>query len=329
MKYQIVVDTMGYENKLEECLRAVLDFINKHMDTLVYLVGNERAISDFFGNDERIKIIHASEEITQSDTIITSRRKPDSSMKIALEFLNKNDQIDGLLSAGNTSVFVYLSYSTIGLLDHVKKPGFMPLLPTYDNIGTNIVDVGANLNVDEYDLLNWAIMGNAIAKTRVDNPKIGIINIGVEDHKGYDYHQKANQLLKNSTLNYIGFIEPNKVLYREADIYVSDGYAGNLVLKSMEGTAKFIADFLKTNYKKPKNWLGALFSVGVLKNLKKTLNYKNKAGAFVVGLKKMVVKTHGSADYEQFSSALLILYNSIKDDVLNKIKKDLKDYYGR
>ncbi|WP_303923192.1 phosphate acyltransferase PlsX [Ureaplasma parvum] len=327
-KIKILLDTMGYENALEHVIKAAKDFYYQHKTDLeIILVGNEQLIKPLLDNDWRFfPIVHTEIYIDQNDTILSARKKQNSSMHLALKYL-KDRQANGMLTAGNSAVFVYNAYATIGLLEHIKKPAFMPFVPTNDGGVTNLLDVGASIDVDGKDLLNFAIMANAIAKMRVSNPRIGVLNIGTEKHKGLSCHQEANELLKTSNLNYVGFIEPKTILEREVDVLIADGFSGNIALKTIEGVSKTIANFLKNEYKRPKNLLAALFSKSIFKKMKKTFDYKDHAGAFVLGLNGVLVKTHGSADYQQFMSALKILYKTIKADVLNEIKRDLKNYY--
>lgn len=327
-KVRIILDTMGYENELSHAIKAAIDFSLMYSNLEIILVGDEHKIKPLL-NNHQFEIIHTTTFISQKDTIISSRRKIDSSMHKGLTYLKENDHIDGMLTAGNTAVFVYNAYSIIGLLEHIKRPAFMPFVPTMDGVGMNILDVGASIEVDGVDLFNFSIMANALAKTRVENPKIGILNIGVEEHKGFDYHHQAHELLSNSSLNYKGFIEPKKIIEREVDILVTDGFAGNIALKTMEGTAYSLSNFLKKEYKKKRYFLAALFSLPIFKKTKKIFDYRNNAGAFVLGTKKILVKTHGSADYLQFISALRMLYESIQNNVLDTIKKDLEKHYGK
>lgn len=327
-KVRIVLDTMGYENELSHAIKAAIDFKTTHQDVEIVLVGNEEEIKPLL-NNHQFEIIHTTTFIDQKDTVISARRKTESSMHKGLNYLKENSDVDGMLTAGNTAVFVYNAYSIIGLLDHIKKPAFMPFVPTMDQVGMNILDVGASIQVDGEDLFNFAIMANAIAKNRVENPKIGILNIGTEEHKGFSYHHDAHKLLLNSSLNYKGFIEPKNIVEREVDVLVTDGFAGNIALKTMEGVALSLGNFLKKEYKKKRYFLAGLFSLPIFKKVKKIFDYRNNAGAFVLGTKKILVKTHGSADYLQFMSALRMLYESVQNNVLETITKDLEQHYGK
>lgn len=324
---KLSLDVMGFENKISESIIAARKFVKKYPDVQIILVGNQQEIIKNIKENE-FEIVDAKEIITMDDSIITSLRKTESSMYKAIKLVADNIA-DGVLSAGNTACYVTLVYYLIKTIPGIVKPGFMPFLPaTGGNKFFGMIDVGANKNCSGEDLYNFAKMANIYFKSihNNSNPKIGIINIGTEKSKGFEYHHDASELLQNNqNLNYVGFVEPRYLLQGVVDIAVCDGYTGNLVLKSLEGGLKAISIALKKNYKKPWNWLGALFSICAIKGVSRTFDYKNKAGAIVLGLNKPAVKTHGSADKEQFFSALNLLYSIIKNDVTAKIKKNFNN----
>lgn len=325
---KIAVDVMGFENEISEAIFACQSFVNFYQDVEIILVGDEVKIRPFLQqSNNRISILHTDQFISQDDSILNLRTKTNSSMQLTANLL-ANKKVDGLLSAGNTAIFVFIMYSTIGMIDGINKLGFMPTIPTRNGKVFNMIDVGANIDVTPDDLVKFAIMGSIYAKQRTfSDPKIGILNIGTEHHKGRALERETAELIKTKTkLNYVGFVEPKNLLNYAADVIVTDGFSGNLVLKTMEGTAKTIGGFLKDEYKKPWNILGKITSVFALKKLKSTFDYKENAGAFVMGLKQICVKTHGSADKRQFSSSLRMLYNCIKNDVVKQITTQIKKY---
>lgn len=324
--FKIAVDVMGFENDVSAAVLACREFLLKFKNLKIVLVGDQNEILKTAANDE-FEIVHTEEFVNQNDTILNSRRKPNSSLQLIANLL-KDGVVDGVLSAGSTPIFVYTMYSTIGLMEGIKKPGFMPTFPTIDGITFNMIDVGASVHTDGLDLTLFAIMANEFAKQRVSLPKIGILNIGTEEHKGFNYHHEANVYLKQlEKLNYAGFVEPGKLLEREVDIAVTDGFTGNIALKAMEGASRVLSKAIKEEFKKPKNIFGALLSLGVFKKVKAKFDYKNYAGAFVLGLNKVVVKTHGSADKQQFFSALRMLYECLENNILEKIKNAVKEFY--
>lgn len=323
---KIAVDVMGFENEISEAISAIEFFIKFHNNLEIIIVGDETKIKPLLSNhSNKIEILHTDQFVTQDDSIFSLRTKNNSSMQIAANLL-KDNKVDGLLSAGNSSIFVFIMYSTIGLLPGVNKLGFMPTIPTIDGKVCNMIDVGANIDCSSNDLFKFAIMANAYASQRIDKPKIAILSNGTECYKGRQLEKDTASLLEKANLNYVGYVEANNIFNHFADIIITDGYTGNLVLKSLEGTGKVISTFLKKEYKKPKNIIASLFSLSIFKKMKKTFDYKENAGAFVLGLNKICVKTHGSADKQQFLSSLRMLYDTIKNNVINKIKNEIIKY---
>lgn len=323
---KIAVDVMGFENEISEAILAIETFIKLHDDLEVVIVGDEAKIKKFIKNSSnKIEIVHTDQFVTQDDSIFSLRMKNNSSMQVAANLL-KDDKVDGLLSAGNSSIFVFIMYSTIGLLPGVNKLGFMPTIPTIDGKVCNMIDVGANIDCSPEDLTKFAIMGSIYASQRTKNTSVAILANGTEHHKGRQLEKETAALLEKTSLNYIGYIEANKIFSHTADVIVTDGYTGNLVLKALEGTGKVMSDFLKSEYKKPINIFAALLSIPIFKKMKRTFDYKENAGAFVLGLNKICVKTHGSADKQQFLSSLRMLYDSIKNNVIINIKNEIAKY---
>lgn len=326
---KLIVDVMGFENKLEEAIIACENFLQNHNNENIILVGNKEEIEKEIINSKFKKsfsIVHAENYISQNDTVLSARRKPNTSMEIACNLL-KDKKGDGLLSAGNTSVFVYLTYSIIGLIPGIDKVGLMPSIPNINNGVLNMIDVGATLDVNANDLYKYALMANIYAKQRVANPRIGVLNIGTENHKGHALQHEINEMLKeNKKINYIGFVESNNILNNVADVIVTDGFSGNIALKACEGSVKTFSKIIKQEYTKPKNLIAALFSKNIFKSIAKQFDYKNYAGAFAMGLNQICVKTHGSADRKQFYSALEMLYSCVKNKTTEKIKDEIKEH---
>ncbi|MGL4948259.1 MAG: phosphate acyltransferase PlsX [Mycoplasma sp.] len=326
-KMKLAVDVMGFENDITEAINACQKFQEKN-DVEIILVGNEVKIKKALTKKQKnIFIIeHAEDVIEQTDEMFAIRTKKDSSMLKAIKLVVDN-KADGVLSAGNSSLFVFLSYQQFGLIKGVLKPGFMPYIPTFDSKGMNIIDVGASKECNSIDLYKFALMGHIYTSCRgIDKPRIGVLNIGTEKHKGFSWHQEVDKMLSNNEeLNYIGYVESKELLSGGVDLLITDGYTGNVLLKTLEGTMKTIFSNILGYYKKFPNVLLFPFSASMLLKMKKKFDYKNNAGAFVLGLNKIAVKTHGSADYKQFYSALRMLKESIDNNILDKIKKIVED----
>ena len=323
---KLVVDVMGFENDIIEAINASIDFLSTHNDVEIILVGDKNIIEKKLidlNTKYKFDIIHAPDVIKMTDNPIMGLRKTNSSMYKAIEVV-ANNQADGVLSAGNTSCYVLMLQYLIKLITGIHKLAFMPYVPSSTGHGFNMLDVGANKECSGEDLYQFAKMANIYCKKNrnISNPKIGVINIGTEDNKGFDFQQKAHELLKNDrSLNYVGFVEPRYLLNSVVDIAICDGYTGNITLKSLEGGLLALKSVLKKEFKKPWNFLASILSLGIFKNIKRTFDYRNNAGALVIGLNKIAVKTHGSADKQQFYSSLQMLYKSVKNNIINEIKQ--------
>lgn len=319
------VDVMGFENPIEEAIKACRKFVKKNKDVEIILVGNKEIILKHLKSENEFKIENSLEIISMDDNPLFVRNKKESSMYKAIKLVADNNA-DGVLSAGSTACYVALTYLLLKKIPSISKIGFMPWIPTRYKKGFNLLDCGANKVVVANDLVDFAIMGDLYCRKvrKIKNPKIGLINIGTEEDKGLDYIIEAHKILKNKkNINYIGFVEPRYLLEEVLDIAICDGFTGNIVLKTLEGTAKSFGNTLKDEFKKPTGWLGFLFSLPSLIGLKKKFDYKNNAGAFVIGLDKIALKTHGSADYKQFYSSLRMLKETIESNILNDLKEKL------
>lgn len=250
---KIALDVMGFENDLSHAIKAARKFCKKNRGNKIVLVGNKDLIKPLLNEKDKFDIVHTEEYIHMDDTPITALRKTNSSMKMALELVKKK-KVHAAVSAGSTSCFVPLVQTTLGVIDNIPKFGFMPFIPTINRKGFNMIDVGANINVNGKDLYTYALMANEYARIvrKIAKPRIGLLNIGTEAHKGFAYHQEANQLLKNNKdINYIGFVEPKGLLDGVCDVCVCDGFSGNIALKAMEGSLKSVGKILKRGYAMP------------------------------------------------------------------------------
>lgn len=320
---RIALDVMGFENKIEYAIIAAQQFIAQFSDAQIILIGNQKQIFLYFQKSSNLSIVDTKEFITMEDTPIVGLRKNMSSMALACKLVKEN-KADALVSAGNTSCFIPMVYSKLGLIPGVSCVGLMPYVPTIDKIGFNIVDVGANINANPVNLYHYALMANAFVKVcrNISSPSIGLLNIGTEHHKGFAYHKQTNELLqKDKSLNYVGFVEPRNLLQHSVDIAICDGYAGNLVIKALEGSLKTTASLIKNYYKKPWNWLAAAMSIPLFRTISKTFDYRNNAAAIVLGVNGIAVKTHGSADSVQFFSALKMAYHMVHKSIIDELKK--------
>ena len=318
---KIALDIMGFENPTIEAVLAAKKFCHEFRNDQIVLIGDQKTIN--IKLCKNISVIHTSKFISMNDSPLEGLRKINTSMQIAMQ-LTKDKKVDGFVSAGNTSCFVPIVKLILKTINKSNSFGFMPYIPTINGNGFNLIDTGANIHITKENLYNFALMANEYVKVvrKINHPKIGILNIGTENHKGYDYHIDTNNLLKkNNKLKYIGFVEPKELLLGIVDICICDGFSGNICLKAFEGAFKAMSKLLKKNYAKPWNWIGAICSLPMLKHIMNKFNYKNYAGAVVLGIDGIAVKTHGSADRKQFYSALKIARECFINNLLYNIKK--------
>ena len=336
MTIKVAIDIMGGDHGLNVTLPASFRALEKFADLELLLVGNESQISeallDYPANlSARIQIVHA-EQVVDMDELpsVALRKKRKSSMRIAINQV-KDNAAHACVSAGNTGALMAISKFVLKTLKGIDRPAICAIMPT--SIGhVHMLDLGANIDSDKNALLQFAVMGSALAQT-VDNnpsPKVGLLNIGEEEIKGLQRIKDANTELQDMPLNYIGYVEGDDIFTGKADVVVCDGFEGNIALKSSEGVAKLIIGGLKKSFKR--NWMTkliALIAMPVLKDFAKSMDPGKYNGASLLGLKGIVVKSHGGADEASFTNAIAVAYHeaernvperivSMVDEVLNK-----------
>ena len=329
----IAVDAMGGENSPYKVLKGIEIFQKNNNKAFINLFGNkdiiEKKLLDKKINLINYKIYNTTDNVTDLDNankILRSRK--DSSIFKGLEYV-KNNKNSGFVSAGNTAAIMILSRLLIGMIDGIDRPAICSLIP--NEKGSSIMlDLGANVNVTASNLMQFALMGycyfSIINKNQI--PKIGILNIGTENNKGLEFLQEASELISNSFLNeyYIGFIEPNKITKGVCDIIISDGYTGNIMLKSAEGISDFIT--LKLRKLFSKSILNKIAYKLIEKDISKLKNQVNPEiynGATLLGLNGISIKSHGSATPLAFSYALSKCYNFISNDLNKEIINSINE----
>lgn len=333
-KFKIALDCMGFENDPIIAYNAATKYHQLNPDITFVLIGNEQ-LKDTLANKnmEGIEFVFAADYVKQDDKISIIRSGKDLSIVKGCELLNE-DKVDALFSACNTAVFVSETFIRIGTLDNVNKFAFLTVMASsVEGKWAYMLDSGANKSCTGYDLYTFALMANIYVTqvTDLKHPRIGLLNVGTEAGKGFDEHKDAAKLLEqNKSLNYVGYVEPRNILnIGDADIYVSNGYTGNIILKSLEGAMKTFANFFKTEYHKWYNLGAYLSNRHILKKMKQRFDYKTRAGAFLLGLKKPVIKGHGSSDEEQITSCIRMMHEALENDVFHiineTISKEMKD----
>jgi glycerol-3-phosphate acyltransferase PlsX len=314
---------MGGDYGPDVPVQAALDFVQKNADATVILVGVEEKIRPFLENTDhsRIVIRHASEVVTMDESpSLALRNKKDSSMRIAVNLV-KSGEADACVSAGNTGALMAVSKYVLKTLPGIDRPAICAVMPTMSG-RTYVLDLGANVDCSPDHLYQFGIMGASLfaAVEHKDYPTVGILNIGEEEIKGNDVVKQASELLKASGLNFIGNVEGDGLYKGAADVIVCDGFVGNVALKVSEGLAQMLATFLREEF--GRNWLtrlAAMVSLPVIKHFRRRIDHRHYNGASLLGLKGVVVKSHGSADALAFVCALERAADVVRNNVLQRI----------
>ena len=298
----------------EVVVHAAAATLSKYSNIELRLVGDQpelqglvsRIIGDNEAENGRLQIVHATEVVGMSESASDAlRKKKDSSMRVAINLV-KDGSADACVSSGNTGALMATAKFVLKTLPGIDRPAFITELPAKG--GTlHMLDLGANTQASAEQLFQYAMMGSIVTSdiVGIDRPRVALLNIGVEDTKGHDTVREAAALLTESTLNYVGFIEGNDLFSGKADVVVTDGFTGNVALKSIEGAVGLVTHFLKRAF--TRNWftkLQALLASRVLKSLAKEMDSRNYNGATLVGLNGIVIKSHGSADALAFQHAI-------------------------
>ena len=329
----IAVDAMGGENSPYKVLKGVEIFLQKEKNTKIVLFGDEllinQNIQDNHLNIFNFEIVNTSDTILDDDSVnIILRSKKNSSIYKGLEFA-KNNENSGFVSSGSTAAIMVLSRLHMGMIEGIDRPAICSLIPNKKNYSL-MLDLGANVIVTGSNLFQFALMGFCYYSIINKNtkPKIGILNIGTENNKGLEFLQEAADLILSSFLkdNFIGFIEPNKITTGDCDIIISDGYTGNIMLKSAEGISNFITSNLKDIFNKSLiNKISYKLIEKDLRKLKDQVNPDIYNGATLIGLNGISVKSHGNANPIAFSYALKQCHNFITNDLNKQIIKSIKN----
>ncbi|MFT3960116.1 phosphate acyltransferase PlsX [Propionivibrio sp.] len=323
MTVTVAIDCMGGDHGPEVTVRAALEFVRKHDDVRAILVGIEEKIRPFLGSADasRLVIRHASEVVAMDESpALAIRTKKDSSMRVALDLV-RNGEADACVSAGNTGALMAISRFVLKMLPGIDRPAICAVLPTISG-HVHVLDLGANVDCSPEHLLQFAIMGVSLvgAIEHKERPTVGLLNIGEEDIKGNDVVKRAAELLKDSGLNFVGNVEGDGLYKGEAEVVVCDGFVGNVALKASEGLAQLLATFLRQEFSRNLlTRLAALVALPVIKHFKRRVNHRRYNGASLLGLRGIVVKSHGSADAFSFGNALDRAADTVRNGVLERI----------
>ncbi len=312
---KIVVDCFGGDRSPMANVEGAIKALEEIKDLFLILAGDEDLINvelaKYSYDKERIEILDAKEVITCNDVPTEAiRKKKESSLVKAFDLLRNDESVRGLVSIGSTGAILAGCVMKVGRILGVKRPAFCPILPTMQRSIVGICDSGANVDVDPIHLQQFAIMANLYLKKafNIENPRVALLNIGTEEEKGDALRKETYQLLKNNTpnINFVGNMESRDLLSGDYDLVVCDGFSGNVLIKSTEGACLELLQLLKKTFTSSfKNKMGALLLKKSIYEIKDFMDYNNYGGAVMLGIKKTVVKGHGS-------SKAIAVYNCIK-----------------
>ena len=332
---RIAVDAMGGDGGPKIIMPSVKEFLLENRSVKVDVYGDEKILSKYLNIfdkniSENLTIIHTDEKVLSEDSPSHAlRHKKNSSMSMAIKSV-KDKNAQACVSAGNTGALMAISRFILGTLDGIDRPAIESMLPSL-NGHTHVLDLGANIDSKAEHLYQFAVMGSALSSVldEKENPTIGLLNVGEESIKGNTQVKDAHDLLLSSRLNYVGFVEGDDIFCGNIDVIICDGFVGNIALKASEGTAKFITSKLKDEFKKNIfTKISGILSMIVLNSFKKVADPRKYNGASLLGLKGIIVKSHGGADSFAFNNSLKIALKEVNKDVPSCIDKKLKEILG-
>lgn len=330
----IAVDAMGGDHAPDMVIEGIAQARTLYPDTKFMIFGDQTRVKVSL---ERFPELKAASEIIHTNDIVSSQMKPSqalrrgrkSSMGLAIQAV-KDEMADVAISAGNTGALMALSKFMLRTMPGIDRPALIAPLPTLRGESV-MLDLGANVECDSNNLVQFAIMGAAYVRTVLgqSRPSVALLNVGVEDLKGKDSIKAAADVLKESRhlpLNFVGFVEGNDIALGEVDVVVTDGFTGNVALKTAEGTARLVTDLLGRAFKSSfMTKLGYLLSRPGLRSLKDHLDPNNHNGGVFLGLNGLVMKSHGGANAHGFSSAVTSAIDMAQNDLIRLISNDLQE----
>ncbi len=322
---KIAVDGMGGDFAPEQQVLGVLEALKQFDDIEIILYGDQTKMAPYLKPHPRLSIVHTDKflDMGEKDPIRQMRNNKEASMFMAQQAV-ADKKADAVVSSGPTQALIVGGHFIVKRMPPMKKIAIAPMIPSADGHHRILLDAGGNIDAKPEHFLEFAIYASTVLKAlyQLENPKVGLINIGSEPGKGRDIDKEAYKLLEESPyVNFIGNIEPKEVLETEANVLVSDGFTANIVLKTMEGTAKTLGKLLKTEIKKS-FWakLAAVLALKKpLKAFKQALDPNEVGGAMILGLQGVVVKAHGSSNAYAFYNGIRQARAMVKADVVNKV----------
>ncbi|MGB5831709.1 MAG: phosphate acyltransferase PlsX [Thiohalocapsa sp.] len=333
----IALDAMGGDHGVETVVPAAVAFLDHSHAVDLVLVGRPDPIGALLdaatissGTRGRLRVHPASQVVEMDEPPSKALRgKKDSSMRVAIDLV-KSGQADACVSAGNTGALMATARFVLKTLPQVDRPAIITAMPSIAG-RTHMLDLGANVDCSASHLFQFAVMGSELVRAvdGIDQPTVGLLNVGEEEIKGNDQVRRAHELISASSLNFVGYVEGDDIYMGGVDVVVADGFVGNVALKSSEGVAKLMAHMLGQQFRK--NLLtraAALIALPVLKAFKRQVDPRHYNGASLVGLRGIVVKSHGGADKLAFENAIKIAEKEIHAKVIERIEHEVSAHLG-
>ena len=325
----IAVDAMGGENSPKKIIDGIVHFSRNKSNIFYKIFGKKELIDKIINKriaENNYEIINTEEIVKDEDSALSGAKNKNTSMWLAVESV-KNKQSDVVISAGNTGVLFVISKLNIKMIENIDKPALSALWP--NKHGMNVVlDLGANVECSEKNLIDFSIMGSSIFKSLYpdEDAKVALLNIGSEEIKGNEIIKNTYQKLSNIKNNFIfkGYVEGDKIMSGDVNVIVTDGFTGNIALKTAEGTANFITDELRNAFKSSLiGKISAILNRNNLNKFKDKLDPRKYNGAIFIGLKSPVIKSHGSTDHIGFSYSLNVCEKIIRGKLIKKIEENI------
>ena len=330
-KIKIAVDAMGGENSPQKVIEGILENYKKNNEVIYNIFGDKERIEKYMPKNydkKTFNIFNTKNKILDTDSPLSAAKKgKDTSMWLSINSV-KNKESDVAISAGNTGALFVISKLNLKMIENIRKPALSALWPNKKSFNV-VLDLGANIECDDKNLVDFSIMGSSLFRSLYPNeePVVALLNVGSEELKGNDIIKKAYQELNNrgnKNFDFYGYVEGNHIMDGKVNVIVTDGFTGNIALKTAEGTANFIVKEFKDSM--TSNLMGKISSLINLKNLnkvKKKLDPRLYNGAILIGLDSPVVKSHGSTDFIGFSHSLNVCIKIIKNNLIKKIKDNI------
>lgn len=332
-QYTIAVDAMGGDYGTKVTVPAALNALAQHPNLRLILVGDQQELQAKLAahpQNDRLQIQHATQVVSMEDLpSVALRSKRDSSVRVAVNLV-KEGRAQACVSAGNTGALMAIARFVLKTIPGVDRPAIITTLPTMlIDKEVRVLDLGANVDSSAENLFQFAIMGSLLCKAvdNIESPRVGVLNIGAEEMKGNEQVKEvAQRLIDSEIINYIGYIEGDDIFSGKVDVVVCDGFVGNVALKTLEGSAKLFAHYLKQSYQY-NFWskIMALFSRPVFNRLKYAIDPGRRNGASLIGLRGIVIKSHGGADVSAFTHAITEAMIEVQVNVRERIEHQVAE----